>query len=71
MGRGKVIGVASSGLKRAQNVGYIIPAQIVNMFLNEVGLRVGCRIHDRSRFEPRENGSRSVCMAPGRRVRGC
>eukprot|EP00929_Paragymnodinium_shiwhaense_P071347 TRINITY_DN36283_c0_g1_i1.p1 TRINITY_DN36283_c0_g1~~TRINITY_DN36283_c0_g1_i1.p1 ORF type:complete len:583 (-),score=149.04 TRINITY_DN36283_c0_g1_i1:220-1968(-) len=33
---GKVVGVASSGMSKAQNVGYIIPVRVVNLFLGEV-----------------------------------
>merc|ERR1712050_40398 len=34
--QGKVVGVASSGLDNAQNIGYIIPACLVQNFLHEV-----------------------------------
>ena len=33
--KGEVIGVASSGLDNAQNVGYVIPASLVRLFLGE------------------------------------
>jgi len=33
---GRVVGVASSGMPKAQNVGYIIPASVAQLFLNEV-----------------------------------
>jgi len=33
---GRVVGVASSGMPKAQNVGYIIPAGVAQLFLNEV-----------------------------------